>query len=206
MMIADRVNAGARRVPTWVIYALGMVPAALLVAGIFTGGLGVDPVKTLEHETGELALKFFIASMCVTPLARFGGIRLLKFRRALGLITFIYVTLHLIVWVGLDMTLLWEQMWRDIWKRPYITVGMVGFLLILPLAVTSNNASIKRFGAAGWQKLHRLAYPAILLGAIHYVMVQKVWEVEPLVYLAVISALLALRLVPKAKPRAAAAV
>ncbi|MEP5761916.1 MAG: protein-methionine-sulfoxide reductase heme-binding subunit MsrQ [Litoreibacter sp.] len=205
MALADPINTTCRKIPCWMVYAVGIIPALLLVAGIFTGSLGIDPIKTLEHKTGELALQFFIASLAVTPLGRFLGVRLLKFRRAIGLLAFVYVALHLIVWVGLDMALLWEQMWRDVWKRPYITVGMGAFLLMLPLAISSNNTSVKRMGAKGWQKLHKLAYPGAVLAVIHNVMVQKVWEVEAMIYAGIVVFLIGLRYVPKSSSRGSAA-
>ncbi|QUJ76557.1 protein-methionine-sulfoxide reductase heme-binding subunit MsrQ [Sulfitobacter albidus] len=195
--VIDAINRGARRVPTWVVYILYMLPVPYLLYLAQTGGLGREPIKALEHELGEIALQLLIIGLCVTPLRRFTGLNLLKFRRALGLLAFIYVVLHLTVWVVLDMSLLWGQMWADIWKRPYITVGMAGFLVLLPLAVTSNNASVRRLGAAGWRQLHKLTYLAVVLGGIHYLWLAKGFQLEPILYMAVILALLALRVVPK---------
>ena len=110
-----------------------------------------------------------------------------------GLLAFIYVVLHLTVWVVLDMSLLWAQMWGDIWKRPYITIGMTGLVALTPLAMTSNNLSVRKMGAAGWRKLHKLTYLAVLLGGAHYIWLVKGIQLEPLLYMAVILALLALR-------------
>ena len=118
----------------------------------------------------------------------------MKFRRMIGLLAFIYVTLHLTVWVVLDMSLLWGQMWADIWKRPYITIGMAGFLAMIPLAITSNNVSVRKVGAAGWRKLHKMTYLAAILGGVHYIWLVKGIQLEPLIYMAVILGLLALRL------------
>jgi len=160
---------------------------------LFGNSLGIDPSRTIEHWTGELALQFFIATMLISILRDQFRLKLIKFRRPLGLLTFFYVVLHLCVWVGLDMQFRWSEAWADIWKRPYITIGMVGFLLMIPMAATSSNAMIRRLGPKSWQRLHKLGYIAILLGGVHYVMVQKVWETEPLIYLAVIIALLAFR-------------
>jgi sulfoxide reductase heme-binding subunit YedZ len=112
---------------------------------------------------------------------------------------FVYVVVHLGIWVVLDMNLRWGQMWGDIWKRPYITIGMVAFVAMIPLAVTSNNLSLRNMGAASWRKLHKLVYPIAVLGAVHDIMVQKVWEVEPLVYLAVIFGLIGLRYISSQK-------
>ncbi len=193
MIDRSTINGAVRRIPKWPLYLISVIPVVALFYAGATGQLGVDPIKEIEHELGELALQVFIASLCITPLCRLMRINLIKFRRPLGLITFFYVLLHLLVWVVLDMSLLWGQMWADILKRPYITIGMVGFVLLIPLAVTSNDWSIKKLGAAGWQKLHILTYPAVLLAVIHNVMVQKVWEAEALIYLGVVLVLLAYR-------------
>ena len=192
----DRVNTGLRRLPVWVVYLLGAVPAALLLIGAFTGGLGVDPVKGLEHELGEWGLRFLIASLAVTPLMRV-GLRLIRFRRALGLLGFWYVLAHFAVWVGLDMGLMWSQIAGDLVKRPYIMVGFGALLLLLPLAMTSSDRAVRRLGGQAWRNLHRLAYPAILAGAVHFVMIGKVWTADSLIYLGLTLALLALRLVPR---------
>ncbi|WP_424975725.1 protein-methionine-sulfoxide reductase heme-binding subunit MsrQ [Dinoroseobacter sp. S124A] len=192
----DRLNHMARKLPNWVFYVLGPLPAAWLLWQGITGALGVDPVKVIEHELGLIALQLLIAGLLITPLRRYAGLNLIKWRRPIGILAFVYVVFHLLVWVLLDMQLYWDQMLRDIAKRPYITIGMASCLLLLPLAVTSNNRSLRRMGAASWTKLHRLVYPAILLGGVHFVMVQKVWEAEALAYLAVILGLLALRLRP----------
>ena len=92
------------------------------------------------------------------------------------------------------MSLLWGQMWADIWKRPYITIGMAGFLAMIPLAITSNNVSVRKVGAAGWRKLHKMTYLAAILGGVHYIWLVKGIQLEPLIYMAVILGLLALRL------------
>lgn len=193
----DRVNAAARRVPTWVVYCLGLVPLAYLVWGAVADTLGADPVKAIEHALGERGLQFLLASLAITPLRRV-GLNLIRFRRALGLLAFMYVALHLTAWVWLDMGLRWTEMAADLTKRPYIIIGMVGFLVMLPLAATSWNGAIRRMGAAAWGRLHRLAYVAILAGVLHLALLVKVWTVETLVYVALALGLLAVRLVPKA--------
>lgn len=187
----DAVNGFFRKVPVWLIWVLYLLPAPTLLYMAQTGKLGREPISALEHELGEIALQLLVIGLCITPLRRFAGINLLKFRRAIGLLAFTYVVLHLTVWALLDVQIV-SQMWADILKRPYVTVGMLSFLLLLPLAITSNNRSVRAMGAA-WRKLHVLVYPAALLGAVHYVMVQKVWEAEPLIYLAVIAGLVGLR-------------
>ena len=186
------VNQILRRLPVWAVYLVGAVPAPWLFYLGLTGGLGVEPIEALEHEFGELALQLLILGLAITPLRRFAGLNLMKFRRAIGVLTFAYVLLHLLVWLVLDVQLP-SQIWADILKRPYITVGMAAFLLLLPLALTSNNWSVRRLGPA-WRKLHKLVYPVAVLGALHFVMLAKGFQIEPLIYLAVILGLLALRL------------
>lgn len=194
MSITDRINGFARRVPTWAVYILYLLPVPWLLYLAQTGGLGREPIKALEHELGEIALQLLIIGLTITPLRRFFGVNLLKFRRTFGLLAFTYVVLHLLVWLVLDVGIL-SQIWNDILKRPYITIGMLALVLMVPLAITSNNWSARRLGPA-WRKLHRLTYAAVVLGAVHFIMVKKVWELEPLVYLGVILCLLALR-IPK---------
>ncbi|APZ52328.1 protein-methionine-sulfoxide reductase heme-binding subunit MsrQ [Salipiger abyssi] len=192
-MIADRINRLARRVPNWTLYILCPLPALWYLWLGLTGGLGVEPIKALEHALGELALQLLIAVLCISPLRKHAGVNLLKFRRALGLIAFLYVTLHLLVWLLLDVQIP-AQIWADIVKRPYITVGMAAFVLLIPLALTSNNLSLRRLGGKRWRQLHKLTYGAVLLGGLHYVMLAKGFQIEPLIYLAAILGLLALRL------------
>ena len=200
-MIAGRINTAARKVPTWLVYSLAVLPPAwLLYAGI-TGGLGVDPVKAMEHQMGEWGLQVLIGSLLITPLRTYAGVNLQKFRRALGLIGFSYILLHLMVWLGLDLQFRWDEIWKDILKRPYITIGMVGFAVMIPLALTSWNGAIRRLGAATWRKVHKLAYLAVVAGGLHYVMVVKGWQWEPILYLIAILIILASRLkLPKLRP------
>lgn len=201
----DRVNALVRRVPSWVVYLLGLVPLAWLVWGAVSDGLGADPVKAIEHALGERGLQFLLASQAITPLRRV-GLNLLRFRRALGLLAFLYVTLHLVAWVWLDMGLRWDEMLADLTKRPFVILGMVGFVVMIPLALTSWNGAIRRLGAAAWNRLHKLAYIAILAGAAHLALLSKVWTAEILIYLGLTLGLLAVRLIPRGarRPQAAA--
>ncbi|MDG1351675.1 MAG: protein-methionine-sulfoxide reductase heme-binding subunit MsrQ [Sulfitobacter sp.] len=191
----DRINTTLRRIPTWAVYILCLLPVPWLLYLGMTNGLGREPIKALEHELGEIALQLLIVGLCVTPLRKYAGLNLMKFRRAIGVLAFTYVALHLAVWVVLDMSLLWQQMWADVWKRPYITIGMAGFILLLPLASTSNNLSVRKLGAAGWRKLHKLTYVAVLLGGIHYIWLVKGIQLEPILYMAAILGLLAMRAV-----------
>lgn len=189
----DWLNAQGKRTPTTLVYIAGAIPALWLVIAAAQNTLGPDPVKALEDGFGLWGLRFLLASLCITPLLHL-GVRLTKFRRGLGLLAFGYVTLHFATWIALDMGLRWDQIAQDLWKRPYIAIGFLTFLLLLPLAATSWNGAIRRMGAAAWKRLHRLAYAAILGGSAHFVMVQKVWSAGSLVYLALSVVLLVLRL------------
>lgn len=192
MTLVEHLNRTLRRVPIWAVYSVGFLPPFWFLYLGLTGGLGVEPIKALEHEVGELGLQAMILGFAVTPLRRFLGLNLIRFRRAIGVLTFYYIACHLLVWLVLDVQIL-SQIWADILKRPYITIGMASFLLMLPLAVTSNNWSVRKLGV-NWRKLHRLVYPAVVLGGLHYVMLAKTWQAEPLIYFAVILTLLATRL------------
>ncbi|UWR18907.1 protein-methionine-sulfoxide reductase heme-binding subunit MsrQ [Sulfitobacter pontiacus] len=188
----DRLNTIARRVPAWVVYIVGLLPIPWLLFQAQTGGLGAEPIKALEKELGLLALQLLIAGLAITPARRYIRLNLIKFRRALGLLAFIYVSLHLLVWLVLDVGIL-SQIWADILKRPYITIGMAGFACLVPLAATSNNFSIRKLGAT-WRKLHRLTYLAAILAGVHFIWLVKGFQIEPLLYMAAILALLVLRL------------
>lgn len=197
-MTADRLNGLLRRVPIWAIYVVGVLPAPVLLYMGATGGLGVEPIKALEHKLGELALQMLIAGLAITPLRRYLGLNLIRFRRSVGLLTFYYVTCHLLVWLLLDVQIA-SEIWADILKRPYITIGMLSFVTMLPLAITSNSWSVRRLGRA-WHKLHKAVYACAILGGLHFVMLSKGFQIEPLLYLAAILALLALRMPGKRKP------
>jgi len=191
--MAQILNRWFRKLPVWVVWALGAIPLALLVWDVLHGNLGIDPVRDIEHRLGRTALYLLIGTLAVTPLLRLTRINLMRFRQAVGLICFSYVILHLSAWVVFDMAFLWAQMLKDVVKRPYLIFGMLAFLMLLALAVTSNRLSMRRMGA-GWRRLHRLIYPAALLAALHWIWALKLWESKPLLMLAAILALLALRL------------
>ena len=188
----DRINQLLRKVPTWLVYIVGLLPVPLFLYFAQTGGLGREPIKALDHELGELALKLIIVGLGITPLRKVVGLNLIKFSRAIGVLAFTYVALHLLVWLVLDVGIL-SQIWADITKRPYITIGMVGFVVMIPLVVTSNNWSVKRLGVK-WRRLHQLTYVAAALGGVHFIMIAKGIQLEPVIYMAVILALLAYRL------------
>jgi len=190
--MAQRLTRWLRHVPVWLVWVLAAIPLALLVWDTLQGNLGVEPVRDIEHRLGRTALYFLIATLSVTPLLRLTRINLVRFRQALGLICFSYVVLHLAAWVVFDMALLWAQMLKDVVKRPYLIFGMLAFLMLLSLAVTSNRFSIRRM-RAGWKRLHRLIYPAAILASLHWIWALKLWERKPALILAAILLLLGLR-------------
>lgn len=197
----DAINTAARRVPAWAIYVAGLLLAAWTIYAALSTP---DPAKVLERDLGSLGLQVLIVTLCITPL-RWWGVNLLKFRRALGLIGFMFITLHLLTWSVLDLGLRWSVILTDLTKRPYIIIGFAAFLLLIPLAVTSNNMAIKRLGAMRWKRLHWLAYPATLAGAVHFVMIGKVYTLESALYFAAVAGLLTARWVKaRAKARVAA--
>lgn len=185
------LNTTLRRIPAWVLYALAPIPVIWIYYLGFAGQLGVDPAKRIEHELGLWSLWLLIAGLSVTPLRRFAGVNLLKFRRALGVITFFYLLAHLLTWLVLDVQ--FQNVWADIVKRWYITVGMLAFSLMVPLALTSNNWSLRKLGSGTWRKLHRLVYPIAILGALHFLLLVKGFQWEPIVYALCILGLLATR-------------
>ncbi len=189
------LNAPLRRLPVWAIYLLGALPALWYIYGVFFDNaiLGADPVAKLEHESGIWALRLLIAALCITPLMRLTRLNLVKFRRAIGLWGFFYVCLHLLVWVWLDHGWNWGRLFEEIIKRPYITIGMAAFVILIPLAVTSNNLSVRKLSSALWRRIHWWAYVATALGAVHYLLVVKRWPPEPMVYTAIVAALLGWR-------------
>jgi sulfoxide reductase heme-binding subunit YedZ len=198
-----KINDKLRRIPVWSLWLAGLIPFALLVWDTVTGAVGVDPIPKIEHRLGRTALYFLIATLAVTPLLRLTGITLIRFRRALGLLCFTYVVLHVTTWIALDMGFLWTQMARDVVKRPYLIFGMSALLLLLPLALTSNNLSIRRLGGKRWKRLHQLVYPAAILVPLHWIWALKTFPVRPAFWLAVILLLLGLRVVFSRRRRGA---
>lgn len=178
----------------WALYVIGLCPALWYFYLGLTGGLGFNPVKEFEHQLGIWALRFIIATLSITPLRDLAGINWIRYRRALGLIAFYYVLLHFSVYVSLDLGFNFGAVGGDIAKRSYITIGFACLLLLIPLAVTSNNWSIRKL-AQGWNKLHRLIYVIAAGGALHYVLAVKSVTLVPFIHIALIALLLAYRAV-----------
>ena len=176
------------------IFMASLLPLAWLCWLAWQDRLGANPVETLSHRTGDWSLRFLLLTLAVTPLRRLSGWNgLQKFRRMLGLFAFFYVCLHFGVYLIFDQFFDWAGIVEDVAKRPYITVGFAGWLLLIPLAVTSTNGMIKRLGR-NWQRLHRLVYVIGALGVLHYLWLVKADLTEPLLYGGILGVLLGYRL------------
>jgi len=182
------------QVPRILVYLIGFIPAVWWFELGLTDRLGADPMKALEHALGLWALRFLVASLAITPLRQLVGINLIRYRRALGLLAFYYAVLHLTTYLVLDQGLDLGAIVADILKRLYITIGMTAFVILVPLAVTSNNLAIRRIGAPAWNRLHRWVYLAVILAVLHFLLSVKV-PIEPLLYAALVAVLLGYRFV-----------
>ena len=155
--------------------------------------LGPDPLKTLEHELGEYALIFLIFLLSFSPLKKLLDLNFIKFRRSIGLLAFWYVLLHFLTYLILDQQLIWDFIIKDFFKRPYIILGVFGFLALIPLALTSNRWSMRFLGFDNWKRLHLLVYLASFLGVSHYLMLVKSWPIKPLLYFLLVILLIIFR-------------
>ncbi|MDX1512879.1 MAG: protein-methionine-sulfoxide reductase heme-binding subunit MsrQ [Gammaproteobacteria bacterium] len=186
------------------VFIFSLVPLAMLFWWGFSDGLGANPVETITRHTGEWGLRFLIITLCVTPLRKLSGWNpLIRFRRMLGLFAFFYLTLHFLTYLVLDAEFSLAYIVEDIVERLYITAGFTGFCLLIPLALTSTNGMVRRLGGKRWQRLHRLVYPAVLAGCLHYLWLVKADLREPLIYTGIALFLLALR-IPVVERRLAA--
>lgn len=189
MIFRDRIAACKP-----LVFVLCLLPLAHLAWDAVHGTLGTDPVAQLEHRSGDWALRLLLATLAITPLRRISGWhKAIRFRRMLGLFAFFYVSVHLAIYLAIDLGGFWSQLLGEIVKRPYITVGFAAWLLLIPLALTSTKGMMRRLGRR-WQPLHRLAYLIALLGVLHYFWLVKADHREPALYLAIWIALMCARL------------
>jgi sulfoxide reductase heme-binding subunit YedZ len=186
---------------SWAVIALSLAPAAWLAWGLWsdltrnTRVLGANPVEELEHVLGEWNIRFLVLTLAVTPVMKATGWGwLIRYRRIFGLIAFFYISLHLSVYFVLDVELSVDRAIEDVAERLYITLGMAGFLMLVPLALTSTKGWIKRLGNRRWNALHWLIFPAVVLGMIHYYMAVKRDIREPLFYALIFGALFVYRI------------
>lgn len=177
-----------------VVFLVALLPAALLLYRGVRNDLGVNPAETLQLETGGWALKFLVFTLAVTPLRRLTGWnRIIQYRRMLGLFAFFYATAHALSYLLFDLSFAFGAMLADVAKRPFITLGFLSFLLMIPLAVTSTRGWIRRLGRR-WQMLHRLIYLSAIFGVLHFLWKVKVATGEPVYYAVVVAGLLGFRL------------
>ena len=200
----------AERATRWIakplVFLLCLLPLGWLVAGVLgveSAALGANPIEKIQDTLGIWGLRFLLVTLTVTPLRTISGwTRVLAFRRMLGLYAFFYVTAHFLFYLLVDQELDWRMLLADVVKRPYITVGFAALVLLVPLAVTSTRAAMRRLGRR-WQKLHRLIYPIAILGCTHFWWQVKADIREPLVYALILAALLGWRLLRLRQRRAA---
>jgi len=178
-----------------VLFCAALVPAALLVRGLLTANLGVNPAETIQLETGRWTFKFLLLTLAVTPLRRITGWNpIIQYRRMLGLFAFFYGTLHFSAYWAFDLLFSFGNMAADVVKRPFILFGFTAFILMLPLAVTSTKGWIRRLGRR-WTTLHALIYVSAILAAVHFAYKVKVFTGDPVYYAAVVTLLLGFRVV-----------
>jgi methionine sulfoxide reductase heme-binding subunit len=188
-----------------IIFVVALAPFLWLAFRGLTGRLSANPIEDITLTTGIWALRWLLVSLAITPLRRVTGWqRVIQYRRMLGLFAFFYATLHLLTYLVLDQGLAFEFILPDIVKRPYITMGMIAFTLMVPLAVTSTKGWIRRLGRK-WQLLHRLVYFSAGAACLHFLWKVKVAIGEPVYYAAILTVLLVFRLLwryrPSARPR-----
>jgi len=184
----------------------GLAPLALLALEGVRGTLGANPVERVLNQTGLLALILLVASLACTPLKLAAGWTWpMRVRKLLGLLAFTYALLHFLTYAVVDQGLKLGAMLEDIIKRPFITVGFLALVLLVPLAVTSTNAMVRRLGFPAWQRLHRLAYVAASLGVVHFIWRVKKDLTEPLVYAGVLALLFTIRVAEVLRKRRARA-
>ena len=177
------------------VFFAALIPLAWIAWSFFHDKLGANPIRELEIQTGLWTLRFLAITLAITPARRaFGWNGLQKYRRMLGLFTFFYATVHLSMWSFVDWFFAWGDMWQEIVKHKYILIGMLTWLILLPLAITSTKGWVRRLGKR-WARLHRLVYVAAITGTIHYLWAVKKDTFFPLVYLAVFALLLAFRVI-----------
>ena len=187
-----------------VVLLNGLLPAGMLLGYAISGALGRRPVDFLLHATGTLGLIFLLVSLAVTPLRRLSGLAVLgKLRRMLGLLAFGYSSAHVLIYAGLDQALSLKAIAEDVVSRPFVTAGLLAYGFMTPLAVTSTAGWVRRLGGARWQRLHRRVYGVAILAVIHYLWLVKADRALPLLYAAILAALLGLRLLPLERLRSA---
>jgi methionine sulfoxide reductase heme-binding subunit len=180
------------------VFLFCLMPLAALGLRALNNGLTANPIEFITHATGDWTLRFILITLCVTPLRKLFALPdLIRFRRMFGLFAFFYGCLHFTTYIWLDKFFDLAEMWKDVAKRPYITMGFTGFVLLIPLAITSTTGWIRRLGGRRWQLLHRLIYVSAVAGVIHYYWLVKSAVIRPLIYAAIVAVLLLWRFADK---------
>ena len=176
------------------IFIASCLPFVWLVISVVTGSIGANPVEGIEHATGEWALRFLLLSLCATPLAQYlRWAWATRVRRMIGLFAFFYVFLHVLTYLWLDHFWVWRDIFLEVLEKPFITVGFLSLLILIPMALTSNRFAVKRLGKR-WKMLHKWVYFATVFAVLHFVWLAKGDQIEPIIYLAILLVLLVLRL------------
>ncbi len=177
------------------LFIAGLMPAAWLTFALFTDQLGANPIEAITRDSGVWALRFLLLTLCLTPIRWLTGINeVIRFRRMTGLFVFFYAVLHMLLYLWLDQFFDWSEIWKDIMKRPFITIGFISFTLLLPLALTSTNKMMKRLGGQRWKQLHKITYLVAGLSCLHFLMLVKADLTEPLIYILILALLLGVRI------------
>jgi sulfoxide reductase heme-binding subunit YedZ len=184
-----------RRLMKVAVFLVCLVPVAWLTIGAVTGNLSANPIKDITEWTGAWALRFLLITLCITPLRKLTGWNEpIQYRRMLGLFAFFYGLLHFLIYLSLDQTFSVPGILQDVYQRPFITVGFIGFVVIIPLAITSTKKWIARLGGRQWRLLHRLTYVSAIAGVVHYLWLVKADTRRPLAYGVLLLMLLGFRL------------
>ena len=177
------------------IFILAFIPLIKLIISGYFDNMGANPIEKITHRTGYWALVFLVITLGITPLRRLTGwLWLVRLRRQLGLFAFFYASLHFLTYLVLDQFFDWTSIVKDIVKRPYITIGFLAFVLLIPLAITSNDRLIRLLGGKRWRLLHRLIYPIAIAGVLHFWWLVKKDITEPLTFALILAILLGMRL------------
>ena len=174
------------------LYIILLLPLVALIIELMSGGLGVDPMRKIERELGDTGLNLLIFTLALTPITKLTSLNLIRYKRVFGLMSFFYITLHFLTWLLLDMQLRWDEIIISLTKKPFIVLGMVSLVLLVPLAITSNNYSIRKLNNY-WKRVHFLVYPAVIIGGLHYLLMAKTIQFDAVKTLIIILLLITLK-------------
>ncbi|NVK19386.1 MAG: sulfoxide reductase heme-binding subunit YedZ [Methylocystaceae bacterium] len=174
-----------------IVFLACLAPSLWLGFGMFNGMLGANPIETVLRDLGDWGLRFLLLGLAISSVRRvLGWAWVMRYRRMIGLFAFFYAFLHLAIYVGVDHFFDWATIWKDIVKRPYITIGMGALLCLIPLAITSPKVMVRKIGGARWKKLHKLVYPIAIAGVVHFFLLVKADIREPMIYAVILAVLL----------------